>query len=118
MKSFITFLLLIVSQQLFSQVTFPRNGVKDEREKLYAFTHATVFTDYQTMIADATLIIRDGRIESIGINQAITKGAIVTDLKGKFIYPSFIDIYSDYGMPAVAKPQNQGPRDPQFLTIK
>lgn len=118
MKSFITFLLLIVSQQLFSQVTFPRNGVKDEREKLYAFTHATVFTDYQTMIADATLIIRDGRIESIGIDQEIPKGAIVTDLQGKFIYPSFIDIYSDYGMPAVAKPQNQGPRDPQFLTNK
>lgn len=118
MKAVITFLLLIVSQQLFSQVTFPRNGVKDEREKLYAFTHATVFTDYQTMMADATLIIRDGRIEAIGINQAIPKGAIVTDLQGKFIYPSFIDIYSDYGMPAVAKPENQGPRGPQFLTNK
>ncbi|MGB3075353.1 MAG: amidohydrolase family protein [Chitinophagales bacterium] len=119
MKRIIIFLLLLIfSQHSFSQQTFPRNGVKDEREKLYALTHANIFTDYQTLIADATLIIRDGRIESVGQNISIPKGAIVMDLQGKFIYPSFIDIYSDYGMPAVAKNQQQGPRSPQFLSNK
>lgn len=118
MKIVTTFLLLIVAQPLFSQPTFPRNGVKDEREKLYAFTHANIYTDYQTLVADATMIIRDGKIEAVGLNLPVPKGAIVQDMQGKFIYPSFIDIYSDYGMPAVVRSQDQGPRGPQFLTNK
>ena len=40
-----------------------------------------------------------------GANVAIPKGAIVHDMKGKFIYPSFVDIYSSYGLP---DPKKQG----------
>ncbi|HUM46399.1 MAG TPA: amidohydrolase family protein [Chitinophagales bacterium] len=119
MKRIITAtLLLIISQHAFSQQTFPRNGVNDEREKLYVFIHANIWTDYQTMIADATMVIRDGKIEAIGKDIAVPKGAIVTDLQGKFIYPSFIDIYSDYGMPPVTKNQSPGQRGPQFISSK
>jgi cytosine/adenosine deaminase-related metal-dependent hydrolase len=118
MRSLLLFLLswLLVFNVL-GQETFPRNGVKDEREKIYAFTHATIFIDYQTMISDATLIIRHGRVEAVGKNLAIPKDAITTDLSGKYIYPSFIDMYSGYGVP-VKKRENNPPRGPQFLSDK
>ena len=81
-----------------AQTTFPVNGVADPREGCYAFIHATVVKDGQTTLSDATLIIRDGLIVSAGA-AALPKDAVVIDCSGKYIYPSFIDIYSDYGIP-------------------
>ena len=39
------------------------------------------------------------------------------DLKGKSIYPSFIDLYSNYGLPE-AKPPQRGRGGPQMLSKK
>ncbi|MBD2755250.1 amidohydrolase family protein [Spirosoma validum] len=84
-----------------AQTTFPRNGVYDERTGLYAFTNATIIVDPQTTLQNATLLIRDGRIEAVGTSVSVPAGAVVADLKGKRIYPALIDINSDYGMPEV-----------------
>ena len=46
-----------------------------------------------------------GLIVAAGTGAAIPKDAVVIDCSGKYIYPSFIDIYSDYGMPA---PEREG----------
>jgi imidazolonepropionase-like amidohydrolase len=88
-----------------AQETFPVNGVADPRVGTYAFTNATIVKDPQTTLQNATLIIKDGKIVSVGNNLAIPKDAVTVDCKGKFIYPSFIDVYSDYGITA---PQRQG----------
>src|SRR5579863_5736300 len=93
--------LLLVCHSLFSkaQSTFPVNGVADPREHCYAFTHATIVKDGASTLSDATLVIRDGLIVGAGAGLAIPKDAVVIDCSGKYIYPSFIDLYSDYGMP-------------------
>jgi imidazolonepropionase-like amidohydrolase len=94
-------LLLLFSLPVFSiaQSTFPVNGVADPREHCYAFTHATIVKDGQTTIPDATLLVRDGLIIGAGAGLTPPKDAVVIDCSGKYIYPSFIDLYSDYGMP-------------------
>ena len=86
-----------------AQTTFPRNGVFDERPGLYAFTNATIVVDSKTILQNATLLIRDGRIEAVGTSVSVPTGAVVADLKGRRIYPSLIDIDSDYGMPEVKR---------------
>lgn len=88
-----------------SQNSFPVNGVADERDILYAFTNATIVKDPQTTLNNAALLIRNGKILAVGVNISIPKDAVTVDCKGKFIYPSFIDLYSDYG---IASPQRQG----------
>ncbi|PJJ59272.1 amidohydrolase family protein [Hymenobacter chitinivorans] len=99
--------------------TYPRNGVYDQRPGLYAFTHATIFTDYKTRLTDATLLIRDGRVEAVGTGVKIPAGAVVTDLKGRYIYPGFVDLYASYGLPEVKAPERQGRRSgPQFESQK
>ena len=88
-----------------AQETFPVNGVADQRNGTYAFINATIVKDAATRIANATLLIKDGRIVAVGTSVSIPADAVVIDCKGKFIYPSFIDVYADYGMPALQRAQ-------------
>ena len=98
------FLGLLSLQQLSAQQTFPVNGVAEPKTGSYVFNNATIVKDGQTTLTNATLVVRDGKIIAVGNNVAVPKDAVVIDCKGKYIYPSFIDIYSDYG---IAVPQRQ-----------
>ena len=80
-----------------AQATFPLNDVASPKEACYAFINATVVKDAQTTLQNATLVIRQGKIEAVGTSVNIPKDAVTVDCKGKYIYPSFIDMYSDYG---------------------
>ncbi|WP_210465665.1 amidohydrolase family protein [Rufibacter roseolus] len=88
-----------LSLQSRAQETFPRNGVYDERSGLRAFTNATIFVDYQTRLENATLVIKDGKVVAVGTKVAVPQGAMVTDLKGKTVYPGFVDPFTSYGVP-------------------
>ncbi len=81
-----------------AQDTFPINGVSDERLAIYAFTNAKIYQDYQTVLDKATLIVEKDKVVSVGVGLPIPKGAIIIDLKGKYIYPALIDAYSNYGI--------------------
>ena len=102
------FLLTVFSAT--AQETFPVNGVADERADNFAFINATIIKDPQTTLTDATLVISQGKIVSVGAKTAAPKDAVVIDCRGKYIYPSFIDIFSDYGIaPAPASAGNKDP---------
>ncbi len=105
-----------------AQKTFPQNGVFDEREGLFAFTNATIVKSWNEKIENATLLIRDGRIEAVGANITIPKDAVVIDVKKKFIYPSFIEAFGNYGMPEMPAATGQGGRGgrgaEQFISNK
>ena len=88
----------IISVAAQAQQTFPVNGVQDYREGYVAFTHATIVKDSKTTLKDATLIVKDGKILSVGNNITVPADAASIDCKGKYIYPSFIDLISDYGI--------------------
>lgn len=96
------FLVLLLQ----AQETFPINGTADERLGIFAFTNATIVKDASTTLQNATLVIKQGKI--VGINIAVPKEAVVIDCKGKFIYPSFIDLYSDYGVAPTTTPTAGG----------
>src|SRR5687768_5095237 len=95
-----------------AQETFPVNGAPDQRHNYYAFTNTKLYVDYQTVVENATLLIKDGIVVEAGDKVLVPKGAIVYDLKGKRIYPSLIDIYTTYGMPDVKRPERS--RTPQL----
>jgi imidazolonepropionase-like amidohydrolase len=86
-----------------AQETFPRNGAYDERTGKYAFTNATIVADPKTKLEGATLLIENGIIKEVGKSVKIPAGTVMVDLKGKYIYPSLIDLDSDYGMPEVRR---------------
>jgi len=86
-----------------AQVTFPENGIADPRHGHYAFTNASIVKDASTTLMNAALVIKDGKIVAVGTNLKVPAGAVEVDCKGKYIYPSFIDIYADYGTPALQR---------------
>ncbi len=83
-----------------AQTTYPQNDVASPSHHYYAFTNATIVKDAGTTLANATLIIRDGKIVAVGANLKAPEDAVVINSRGKYIYPSFIDLYTDYGTPA------------------
>ncbi|PRY34158.1 imidazolonepropionase-like amidohydrolase [Spirosoma oryzae] len=102
----------------FAQTTFPQNGVHDQRMGLYAFTNATIVVDPKTTLQNATLLVRDGRIEAIGSDVKLPTGVVATDLKGKRIYPALVELDSDYGMPEVKRQPGGGRGNPQLESNK
>lgn len=58
---------------------------------------ATVHTATGAPIADATIVVRDGKIAAVGRNVAVPAGATVIDAAGKVIVPGFIDEHSHIG---------------------
>ncbi len=118
MRKLLTILstLLAFSQSsVLAQETFPVNGIPDKRKTCYAFTHVRLFVDYKTILDSATLIIQDGLITGAGKQILIPQGAVITDLGGYSIYPAFIDLFSDYGMPEIKKAVREA-RGPQFIS--
>ncbi len=106
MKKYIFFFVCcFIISKTFAQETFPVNGVHDYREGYVAFTHATIVKDSKTILKDATLIIKEGKIIGVGSNITLPKDAATIDCKGKFIYPSFIDLISDYGITVAEQPK-------------
>ena len=99
---------LLWAQWASAQQTFPENGVADPRHGWYAFTNATIVKDGSNTLQNATLIIKDGRIVNVGTNVTVPAGAVTVDCKGKWIYPSFIDVYADYGTAPPQRPQISG----------
>jgi imidazolonepropionase-like amidohydrolase len=116
MKKILTFLFTIIwpVSQLLAQSAQPTQALSDPRVFTYAFTHAEIWQDDKTILTDATLIIKANKIIAVGNNVPVPSDAVIYDLKGKRIIPSFIDIYSNYGQPEVKR--NDRVRGPQYNT--
>jgi len=107
-------MMLMCSLSLIAQEHFPKNdGVKSENTNYTAFTNAKIYVTPTQIIDDGTLLIKDGKVVASGTSVTIPANTVIVDIAGKSIYPSFIDIYSDFG---VEKPKRQsgGGRSPQY----
>lgn len=92
---FTTFgLLMSLICGVISQETFPVNGVYDVRHTQHAFINAKVYVTPDLVLDSATLLIKDGKVVSVGKTVVLPADAVIHDCKGRVIYPSFIDIYS------------------------
>jgi imidazolonepropionase-like amidohydrolase len=94
---------LSIGLSSFAQHTFPVNGVVNTYESTHAFVNATLVISPQERIENGTLIIRGDEILRANSDTTIPKGAIVYNMAGKYIYPSFIDLNSSYGVEEVKK---------------
>ncbi|MBL4706164.1 MAG: amidohydrolase, partial [Flavobacteriales bacterium] len=117
MKFKLLIVLLTLQLVVFGQEPnlYPTNGVKHQAEIYYAFTNATIHISY-TSVIKGTLLIRNGKVEKVGAIVVLPKGTVEVDLKGKHIYPSFIDMYSSYGQPKEEK--KKGSPGPQIESNK
>lgn len=105
--------LLVLAFRALAQSTFPSNGAPYKPSSLFAFTHASIYLDHETLLKDATLLVQNGRVVNVSEKLEVPANAVVYDVQGRFIYPSFIDLYSDYGLLTARmerKPTTAGPQ--------
>jgi imidazolonepropionase-like amidohydrolase len=89
----------------------PESGIRDATPRTHALAGARVFVSPTIVLDSATVVIRDGRIESVGEDVEVPADARVWNLAGKTIYPGFIDPMSDLGLPAALKRPPEQPRN-------
>jgi imidazolonepropionase-like amidohydrolase len=89
----------LCSLTLFSQDYFPKNdGVVSINTNYTAITNAKIHVTPTQVIENGTLLIKDGKIVATGASVTIPKNTTVINISGKSIYPSFIDMYSNFGI--------------------
>lgn len=113
-KQLLALTILWCGVSLFAQDYFPENdGVKSKNNNYTAFTHAKIYVTPTQVLNNATLLIQNGKVVQVGKSVAIPKNSITVDLSGKSIYPSFIDIYSSFGVEKPNAASGTG-RSPQY----
>ena len=63
-----------------------------------AITHARVHTMTGATLDDATVVVRDGRIDAVGRGLAVPAGARVIDASGGVVTPGFMDSATQLGV--------------------
>lgn len=99
LKTYIlVFMVLCIGGTSWGQEGFPYPGVDDTRPDHIYISNANIHISFDKKIENASMIIKNGRIADIGTDLSKPDTAIEYDAQGKNIYPSFIELYSDYGL--------------------
>ncbi len=116
MKKIFLFLALVgCLHSTNAQEYFPTNSeIKATNHNYTAFTNAKIYVTPTSVINNGILLIKDGKVVNVGADVAIPKNSIIIDLKGKSIYPSFIDLYSDFGIKKEKSDNANFLRSPQY----
>ncbi|MGH9822838.1 MAG: amidohydrolase family protein [Blastocatellia bacterium] len=82
-------------------IPFKANFVLPEQSKAdLAILHANLFDGTSPdLVKNATIIIRNGRIESVGPGRPAPEGVEIIDAAGKFVLPGLIDNHYHYWNP-------------------
>ena len=93
------FILLLFINKIEAQEYFPNNeSVQNKNNNFTAFTNAKIFVTPTRVIEKGTLIIQNGKVIGAGVDLQIPKNCKIVNLEGKYVYPSFIDIYTSFGI--------------------
>ncbi len=105
-KKYFIYTLLLCCFNINAQEHFPKNdGVTSRNTNYTAFTHAKIYITPTQIIDEGTLLIKDGKVVASGKAIPIPDNAVIIDISGNSIYPSFIDLYSGFG---IKKPKRLG----------
>lgn len=106
--------LLFTGLGLHAQDYFPVNdAVKTQNSNFTVFENARIHVDPNTVIEKGMFAVKDGRITAIGKTISVPANSVRIDLAGKEVYPSFIDIYSEFGMKSPQRPSGNSSQ-PQY----
>jgi imidazolonepropionase-like amidohydrolase len=89
--------------------TEPVEGIRDNGTGYHALVGARAVTSPGQTMENATIVIRNGLIQSVRAGAAPPAGARVWDLSGHTVYPGFIDAHADLGAGDVPEGGDVGP---------
>ncbi|MGB5316342.1 MAG: amidohydrolase, partial [Robiginitalea sp.] len=82
-----------------AQKYFPENdGVKATNTNYTALTNARIYVSPTQVIEKGTLLFYEGKVVGVGKRVDVPSNSLIIDLEGKSVYPSFIDVFSSFGV--------------------
>ena len=118
MQKILFSLAMLWSFGAFSQSWKPINGTKDAKNHYTAITNATIYVKNGEVLQNATLLIKNDKIIAVGASVMLPANTVEIDAKGKFVYPSFIDLHTQYGLDPVKSASRSRGQKPQLNTKK
>ena len=113
-KTALSYILMLTVMTLSAQeVYFPKNdGVSHINSNYTAITNVKIYVSPSTVIEKGTLLIKDGKVVDSKKSLKLPINTFIIDGTGKTIYPSFIDVFTSFG---IKKPTRSGQgRSPQY----
>ena len=109
MKNYLLGVFLMMSLSVVGQTYYPTNlGTKTKESHFQAFTELTLHPQPGETIENGTLLIRDGKVVAAGSQVKIPENSIVRSLPGQHVYPSFIDLYTSFGIDEIDPKTTRG----------
>jgi N-acetylglucosamine-6-phosphate deacetylase len=100
----IRILVLLLGLQLSSAAraadTAPKIGLRQNTPDAYALVGAKIIVAPGREIESGTVVIRDGKIAEVAPGEAVPAGVRRIDVRGRWIYPAFIESYTDQAVTA------------------
>ncbi len=95
-----------------SAQTTPEYGIRDKTPNRVLLINARLMVSPGIQIDSASLLIIDDRIAGVGRDIKDTSGVTVVDMRGRTVYPGFIDAFTNYGLtpPGKKRSRDRGPR--------
>jgi imidazolonepropionase-like amidohydrolase len=115
-KILLLFFFGLFIPKICAQDYFPNNeSIQNKNNNLTAFINAKIYVTPTQIIEKGTLLIQNGKVIATGTTVSIPKNCETINLEGKSIYPSFIDIYTSFGIETV-KRRGDTERSPLYDT--
>jgi imidazolonepropionase-like amidohydrolase len=95
-------LLATVNQDPYPSTYVPRPA------PVTALVGATILDGAGNMIENGTVVMADGKVQTIGTNVAVPDGAVIVDAAGKWVTSGIIDIHSHIGIGPVPNTEASG----------
>ena len=98
MKKTLTFFILLLTAQLWSQYR-PNNGVTASKANVILIKNANLYLGGSTNVLNAaSILIKGDKIIEVGTKIKEPNGALIIDMEGRTIMPSFIELNSNIGV--------------------
>jgi imidazolonepropionase-like amidohydrolase len=98
-KILLLFFFGLFIPKICAQDYFPNNeSIQNKNNNYTAFINAKIYVTPTQIIEKGTLLIQNGKVIAAGTTVSIPKNCATVNLEGKSIYPSFIDIYTSFGI--------------------
>ncbi len=94
-----------------AQKTAPKHTISLDKQRVYYLKNATITTSPGVVLKNADLLIVGDKIAGVGTGLTKPFDAIEIDASELYIYPGFIELFSDYG---IKKLEGSGARGIQF----
>lgn len=115
MKLIVGLSLFLLPFSFFAQTPVPQNGVEQLPNNSFVLYNVTILTAPGKSFNNGTIVVRKGKIESVGLKLNIPNDLPQIDGKGKVVVPSFIECNATVG---IQQPKGNWELYPQLETKK